>query len=165
MTHGLIRGHGPGVGDHCCKEHTLSLAWLTRRGQQVYLHNTLSNTMPYWKLYRHVTEWMYYMYFLFFDTGCQIFCCSPLQQKQKCKQLIQCESKRWEAHQRTEIRPLQPHFPVTPFVQAQPIFQNRSSLVLQLDNLLLARLIHTPFLSPSLAPGRKETETRGFASR
>lgn len=52
-----------------------------------------------------------------------------------------------------------------PIIQTHPVFQNRSSLVLQLDNLLLAWLIHTPFLSPSLAPGRKETETRGFASR
>lgn len=52
-----------------------------------------------------------------------------------------------------------------PIIQTHPVFQNRSSLVLQLDNLLLAWLIHTPFLSPSLAPRRKETETRGFASR
>lgn len=49
--------------------------------------------------------------------------------------------------------------------QTHPHFQKQVILVLQLDNLLLSWLIHTPFLSPSLTPRRKETETRGFASR
>lgn len=46
-----------------------------------------------------------------------------------------------------------------------PALPKQVILVLQLDNLLLAWLIHSPFLSPCLAPRRKETEMRGFASR
>lgn len=53
------------------------------------------------------------------DFGSQIFCCSLLLQKQKCKQLsshtvIHRKSRRSEAHQSMEIRTLSPHFPVTP---------------------------------------------------
>lgn len=44
-------------------------------------------------------------------------------------------------------------------------FPKQVILVLQLDSLLLVWLIHTPFLPPSFALRRKETETRGFASR
>lgn len=51
--------------------------------------------------------------------GVHSLCRSLLLQKQNRKQAsghtaIRCERKRSEAHQSMEIRPLQPHFPVTP---------------------------------------------------
>lgn len=61
-----------------------------------------------------------------------------------------------------------PLCPATPAAKGTALtqtgFQNRSSLVLQPDDLLLLWLIFTSFLSPSLTPGRKEAEARGFAS-
>lgn len=61
-----------------------------------------------------------------------------------------------------------PLCPATPAAEGTALtqtgFQNRSSLVLQPDDLLLLWLIFTSFLSPSLTPGRKEAEARGFAS-
>lgn len=87
--------------------------------------------------------------------------------KEKSRQMWASCSKAHKEPQCCSPRP-DPLFPMTPApegtIQTHPVFQNRSSLVLQPDNLLPLWLIFTSFPSPCLTPGRKEAEAKGFAS-